>query len=138
MTRPALAVAVLLVAGCDSNEFDPVEADASAVEVEYLGLSQDPFNRLTLDFRYTGETPCPAYELSGYGTSTDPRSGRIEVEVRTRSTAEVCLGVVGTIVVDPLEIAVPGAGTYTLAFERQGGQPPIEKTVTVGVEVSAQ
>ena len=37
-----------------------------------------------------------------------------------------------------LEVQIPGAGTFTLAFERQGGQPPLEKTVTVGVEVTAQ
>ena len=145
MTRPlrpaplaALVAAVLLAAGCDAAEPEPARANASAVEVEYLGLSSDPFGSLALAFRYVGETPCPAYAYSGYGTSFDPQSDRISVEVHTRSTAEGCLGVVGTVVVDPLRIELPGAGTYTLAFERRGGEPPLEKTVTVDVEVTAQ
>lgn len=137
MRRLLLALPLLLV-GCDST--DPVadEANASAVEVEYLGVSDDSLNELTLDFRYVGETPCPAYELSSYGTSFDPSTRRIDVDVTTRSTAEGCPGVVGTVVVEPLQVVIPGEGTYTLAFERQGGQPPLEKTVTVGVEVTAQ
>ena len=141
MTRPTLAfafTAVLAVAGCDSAELDADEADASAVEVEYLGVSDDPFSGLALDFRYVGETPCPAYELFSYGTSLDPATRRIDVNVTTRSVAEGCSAVVGTVIVDPLRVDIPREGTYTLAFERLGGQPPIEKTVTVAVEVSAQ
>lgn len=79
-------------------------------------------------FQFVGGLPVPCYEFAG--AEVEREEHRIEVRVRARSTAEVCVTVTGILRVSPLEVAVAEPGRYTFAFWR-GELPPVEVEVDV-------
>ena len=132
MMRTAILVLLLPLAGCsflDKNDSAPAESEGEVINVRADEAEVLSVRQRSVAFAFKGELPSPCYTFEEVAASRDGRT--IHVKVRARSTADFCIGVIGTLGVSPLEVAVPEPGTYTFAFWRGPDAAPLEVKVEV-------
>ena len=132
MTRIAALIPLALLAGCSflsENGTGPDEAGWEVIDVYAKEVDVLSVGRRSVAFAFEGGLPVPCYAFEEAVVGRDGRT--IHVRVRARFTADFCIAVIGTLDVAPLEIAVPGAGTYRFAFWRGPDADPLGVTVEV-------
>ena len=130
--KNAILAAVLCatLAGCsllsdtDGGGTDAAHvADVVTTEVEVKATTGR-----SVSFVFEGATPDPCHAFEKAVVTRDGTT--VDVRVRARRTAEVCIMIIGTLHVDPLVVEVPGPGTYRFAFWRGADEEPLVVTVT--------